>query len=692
MSQLINVQKLNLATVLVIVPVQNEAETIAGVIANLKIQGLQKICIVDNGSTDETAKRAITAGADVVYEPKAGYGQACWRGIQHLPPEIEWVLFCDGDGSDHLDDLPRFWTNRTHADLILGNRTATAAGSAVLTPAQRFGNRLACTLIWAGWGHRFRDLGPLRLIRREALNELKLRDRGFGWTVEMQVRALDAGLEITEIPVSYRPRQAGQSKISGTLRGSYLAGKAILGTLAHCYAQRLGLSSPRSPSSTNGPGWLAGILLLLGSVMMLPYGDFVLGPVSPGFWLGAGTMSLGFLVGFHAQVSRSWFWFVAIATRISLLPMAPGNDIWRYLWEGLIQRQGFNPYALAPDATELVFLRPEWWTSINHPTEAAVYGPLAELGFQGLAAIDPAVWLFKLAFIAADLTICWLLVRQYGHLRSRLYAWSPLVIYVFAGGGHFDSWFILPLVASVVLFDRGTPTTVSEQLPWGGWLLSAFLVGGSIAIKWVSIPLLGFLGWRAYRESGWRWSALILMTGLGPLLLSAWSYCATESCLIDRLDSGFIQYGRSAELLPYVLRQLTPNWFATNPSFLVPFVLICLGLIVRSPNFTQFCRHYFFALLVFLPNVHGWYFAWLLPFAVSTQNLGARLISVSAFWYFVLPYREGILGETSWQLSLIERAALWLPLVALWGVCPKRLILTDTVHEPTDRQNRISQT
>jgi hypothetical protein len=223
---------------LVIIPVLNESATIGAVIRSLQDQGINQIRVVDNGSRDQSAEIATMIGATVFHEPIAGYGRACWRGLQNLPDAVEWILFCDGDGSDDLGKLDQFWALSHDFDLILGNRRATAAGRAAMTPVQRFGNGLATTLIHLGWGYSYRDLGPLRLIRRSALAQLQMQDRGFGWTVEMQVHAVECGLRICEIPVDYYPRQGGRSKISGTIRGSIQAGLVILSTLGRLYSRR----------------------------------------------------------------------------------------------------------------------------------------------------------------------------------------------------------------------------------------------------------------------------------------------------------------------------------------------------------------------------------------------------------------------------------------------------------------------
>ena len=228
--------------ILVIIPVLNEETTITGVIKSLQSYNLNNIRVVDNGSTDNSIIKAKEAGAEVICEPIPGYGRACWRGLQQLDRDINWILFCDGDGSDDLSYLPQFLAEPHKYDLILGNRRATVGGRNAMTPVQNFGNWLATFLIGCGWGHWYQDLGPLRLIRRSALDEIQMQDRGFGWTVEMQARAIECGLRICEIPVGYRRRQGGRSKISGTLSGSVQAGTIILMTLGRLYLRRLKLT------------------------------------------------------------------------------------------------------------------------------------------------------------------------------------------------------------------------------------------------------------------------------------------------------------------------------------------------------------------------------------------------------------------------------------------------------------------
>ena len=224
--------------ILTLIPVRNEETTIERVIISLQSYGLKHIRVVDNGSSDRSALKAQKAGAEVLFEPIAGYGRACYRGLQDIPPPIDWILFCDGDGSDDLSCLPEFFSLCDRYDLIIGDRRSTEQDKAAMTPVQNFGNGLASRLIGLGWGHWYKDLGPLRLIRRSALAKIQMQDRGMGWTVEMQVRAIEEQLRIIEIPVTYHPRQGGKSKISGTINGSIQAGTVILTTIGKLYLRR----------------------------------------------------------------------------------------------------------------------------------------------------------------------------------------------------------------------------------------------------------------------------------------------------------------------------------------------------------------------------------------------------------------------------------------------------------------------
>jgi len=649
---------------MVIIPVRDEEKTIFRIIADLQDFGLKRIIVVDNGSSDRSARVAAQAGAEVLSESQAGYGRACWRGLQAVNAEIEWILFCDGDGSDDLGCLPEFFRLRQQYDFVLGDRRATPQGREVMTPVQHFGNGLSGWLINWGWGFKYHDLGPLRLIRRADLDRIAMQDRGFGWTVEMQVRAVEEGLKIVEIPVNYRPRQGGKSKISGTLSGSFKAGTIILGTLGKLYWQK----HSKSNSSTSLTQqqmlepqsrywlWISVLCLSIGAVMISPYGDFRQPANVINFGYGIGVMCLGFICSWKLKsLSKVWFWAIAIATRLILLSMYPGDDIWRYLWEGYIQNLGFSPYDFAPRAAELIPYRLEWWSQINHPGVSAIYPPLTQLGFRALAAISPSVLLFKSSFAIADLFTCWLLTKKFTYAEAAFYAWNPLVIYSFAGGGHYDSWFILPLVAAWILWWKNQAVS------------SALFIGVSIAVKWISLPILGFISWLSllridFKKANFQTACLIAVAGIIPICISALAFCSLDSCSLIPTSSVFVSHGRSAEFLPRLLAKWQPST-KSNSMFALPLGLITLWLFWKVRDLQQMAIAFFTALLTISPIIHGWYFTWIVPFAVGTGNWGVRLVSISAFVYFVLPYRQA-LGHSHWQLTELETWLLWLPFVA----------------------------
>ena len=224
----------------VIIPAWNEEESLPLVLAAIPRDLVDEVIVADNASTDGTAAVATAAGCRVVREERRGYGAACLRGIAALDADVECVVFLDADFSDHPEEMPRLVepVHRYEYDLVIGSRMLGERERGALLPQAFFGNRLACFLIRRLWGFRYTDLGPFRAIRRDALESLGLEDRTFGWTVEMQVRALQAGLRVTERPVSYR-RRVGVSKITGTLKGTVLAGAKILSTIA-----RLRLAGP----------------------------------------------------------------------------------------------------------------------------------------------------------------------------------------------------------------------------------------------------------------------------------------------------------------------------------------------------------------------------------------------------------------------------------------------------------------
>ena len=219
--------------VAVVIPARNEEASIGLVLDRIPDRVAEEIIVVDNGSTDGTAERARAHGATVLEEHRRGYGAACLRGIAHLRavrPDI--VVFLDADFSDHPEEMSRLLEpiRAGRSDLVIGSRALGQVERGALPPQARIGNWVATRLIRVLYGGRFTDLGPFRAVRFDQLLRLGMRDRGFGWTAEMQVKAAKCGLRAVEVPVSYR-RRLGVSKISGTLTGTVRAGCKILWTI-----------------------------------------------------------------------------------------------------------------------------------------------------------------------------------------------------------------------------------------------------------------------------------------------------------------------------------------------------------------------------------------------------------------------------------------------------------------------------
>jgi len=219
----------------VIIPAYNEAASIAKVVADIPKSLVRHILVCDNGSTDQTAVHAKEAGAMVLSAPVQGYGNACLAGIQflrNLEDEPTVVVFLDGDYSDYPGEMRHLIEPIIQADydLVIGSRALGKKEEGSMMPQQIFGNWLATTLIRWIYGYQFTDLGPFRAIRWSALELLHMEDKTYGWTVEMQVKAAKLGLKCKEVPVSYRIR-IGQSKVSGTIKGTIMAGYKILWTI-----------------------------------------------------------------------------------------------------------------------------------------------------------------------------------------------------------------------------------------------------------------------------------------------------------------------------------------------------------------------------------------------------------------------------------------------------------------------------
>jgi glycosyltransferase involved in cell wall biosynthesis len=225
----------------IVIPALNEEEPIADVVRECVATKIPcEVIVVDNGSDDRTAARAREAGAKVILEPRRGYGRACAAGVRALPPECGIVVFLDGDGSDcpeFMDRLVRPIADGTH-DFVIGSRTRGQRERGSMNFQQIFAGRFAGCLLSILYGVRYTDMCPFRAIRRHALEKLSMREETYGWNLEMQMKAARAGLRVLEIPVNHRCRMGGVSKVSGTLRGTFVAGARIMATFLRVAFER----------------------------------------------------------------------------------------------------------------------------------------------------------------------------------------------------------------------------------------------------------------------------------------------------------------------------------------------------------------------------------------------------------------------------------------------------------------------
>ena len=225
----------------VVIPALNEGEPIGDVVRQIRATGVaSEVIVVDNGSTDQTAARAAEAGARVVAEPRRGYGRACRAGVNSVSAGSVVVAFLDGDGSDCPEFLGALVEPIINGrqDFVIGSRTRGQREPGSMNFQQVASGRVAGWLIRLIYGVKFTDMSPFRAIRADLLRSLGMKEETYGWNLEMQMRVAKAGLRVLEIPVKHRCRTGGVSKVSGTLRGTLVAGTRIITTFLRIAAQR----------------------------------------------------------------------------------------------------------------------------------------------------------------------------------------------------------------------------------------------------------------------------------------------------------------------------------------------------------------------------------------------------------------------------------------------------------------------
>lgn len=495
----------------------------------------------------------------------------------------------------------------------------------------------------------------------------------------MQAKALEKKVNCHEIPVGYLPRQGGTSKISGNFAASCKAGQIILTTIGRLWLERQNVQRLIFT--------LCGLLLITGAVIMGAQGDPAHATAITPFYAGATLMIIGYLLSFALKTMRAWpLITIAVITRLLLLPMPPGDDIWRYIWEGYIQNYGFNPYNTPPNSDELLHLRNDLWPTINHKDVTAIYPPLTQLLFRLTALISPSVLAFKILILAVDLALGALLWKRFSQ-KALLYLLNPMVIYCFTGGAHYEPLFLLPLAAAWLLWEK------KENSP----LLIGLLLGLSISLKLVAIIPAGFIGWQYLKGTWQKTSTFTLKTPLHyvgalvtPTILSFLIFSALSGTPETLLPEKFSATARSASLIPWIIEGFyqypgvkeavlempkIAAWLDTqnlgyipNKYFGILFAIPAAIILLLSRSFSGFQGKCFQALLIFSPMVHAWYFTWLIPFAIQKHRITIIALSITGFLYFLLPYRQAAFG--TWNLHPIERLLLWSPVIvaSLWAV------------------------
>ena len=223
-----------------IIPVLNEEATIGAVVRAVPRQWIGEVIVVDGGSRDRTVAEAAAAGARTLVVTERGYGRACQAGAQAAHRDAKIIVFLDGDGSDDPAQIPQLLVPIVSqgADFVLGARTNPARERGSMTVLQVWSGHLVGLALWARYRVRYTDMSPFRAIKREALDQLGMREMTYGWNLEMQMRAAAAGLTIVEVPVATRRRAGGESKVSGSLRGTLVAGTRIITTLMRIGLER----------------------------------------------------------------------------------------------------------------------------------------------------------------------------------------------------------------------------------------------------------------------------------------------------------------------------------------------------------------------------------------------------------------------------------------------------------------------
>jgi hypothetical protein len=372
-----------------------------------------------------------------------------------------------------------------------------------------------------------------------------------------------------------------------------------------------------------------------------------------------------FLQVTRAALAFRWqalvFWLVVVILRVVALPLAPGDDFWRYQWEGKIQNAGFNPYINAPDDPQLEAVRAQYpaWEKINHRDFSAIYPPGIEFLFAGMSPISDSVLFYKLIFVAADLATIGVLLRLFGgasrYANAAWYAWNPLVVYSFAGGAHFDSLMILPLTAGLLFLTRFEAATESRQ-KWFLALAASTAFGIAISVKLVPVFLLG----SCVFALGWRAITLLMSAGIPGGLSLFYGYPKID---IWQSLGRFAHVTRLNDLFWWLIEDTVwANPHQKNYHYNV-ILFICVGAVSLFfwRNWKRGLIWGLGTMLFLSPVLHPWYCTWILPLAAWRRSRTWFVLSITLFAYFL--FWNERLFRLPWHAEPWMRAIIIIPVL-----------------------------
>ncbi|HEX9188567.1 MAG TPA: glycosyltransferase family 2 protein [Vicinamibacteria bacterium] len=660
----------------VVIPALDEEEAIGAVVREIP-PVVADVIVVDNGSRDRTAEVARAAGARLVGEPRRGYGHACLAGIA-AARGADVIVFLDGDHSDYPAQLADVVAPilEGRADLVIGSRNRGRREAGAHPWHAVLGTKACVGLMNLLTGSKATDLGPFRAITAEALRRLDMRDRSYGWTVEMQVKAARQGLRVVEVPVDYRPR-IGRSKVSGTVRGTIGAGtKIVLTILRHAGRPRDSGSAgpegtwsvPGGPAGPAGPERADssspvrdgaprndGVMALCGLVLtacVLSWAWLSPPPTRIGPYLASFGLAFAAYVAalaFSRGLSRRGLLLclgAALAWRAVLVAAPPllSNDINRYVWEGRVQLHGGNPYRWSdrPESPRWLPLRDAVYDGINHKDYTAVYPPLFVLAARGVVALHdsfPAMKAFLVACELLTLGALALLLRRRRLPLERLLvlAWSPLALVEVAGSGHNEALGMLWLVLALLALDADRPL-LSALAASAGFLSK--LLPGLVAAAWA----------RRYR---W-WHVLagsLLAAGLFGLYLDA----SSRKTMLLSL-SKYAQFWRFNDTLFAPLAAVLGSHTGAVRAGALLALALALVLAWRRTEPVAAAAAVVVASLLLAPNVLPWYALWLVPLLVLRDEPALLLFTGTApIAYLAYPdWQSGDRWALGWGWRALE--------------------------------------